>query len=66
MAPTDKMHVPFRWEFAPSESPLDKSIQWSWRAYGQSGTLLMQCDRTFETRDECVLDAIAHGYRPED
>jgi len=66
MAPTDKMRAPFRWEFAPRESPQDKSIHWTWRAYSQSGSLLMQADRAFETRDECVQDAMAHGYEAEE
>ena len=66
MAPTDKMRAPFRWEFAPRESPLDKSIHWIWRAYGQSGALVMESDGAFETREECVLDAESRGFEAVD
>jgi hypothetical protein len=63
MAPTDKIRSPFRWEFAPVESRRDKSIHWTWRAYDQTGELVMEAGKTFESRVECVEDASARGYQ---
>jgi hypothetical protein len=63
MAPTDDPLLPFRWEFIPVEAPRDKAIHWKWRAHNQLGHVLMESERTFESRLECVEDAMANGYR---
>jgi hypothetical protein len=65
MAPTDNTRLPFRWEFIPVESPRDKAIHWKWRARDQSGHVLMESEQTFESRLECVEDAMANGYRQQ-
>lgn len=65
MAPTDKLLHPFRWQFVPTESARDKSIHWTWQAYDHTGKLVMQADRNFETRAECVEDAVSRGCPPE-
>jgi hypothetical protein len=62
MAPTDKIRLPFRWQFVPVEDPRDRSIRWTWRAYTQAGTLAMQSESSFETLSECMADAKALGY----
>jgi hypothetical protein len=62
MAPRDKTHLLFRWEFVPIQNPLDGSIRWAWRAYTQTGTLVMESDCTFEGLTECIEDAKARGY----
>ena len=63
MAHTDDPRLPFRWAFVPVESAHDKSIHWTWRAYDQAGNVLMQSKDAFESRLECVEDAMANGYR---
>ena len=62
MAPIDKIHLPFRWEFVPIQDPQDRSIRWAWRAYTQTGALVMESDSTFEGLTECMEDAKARGY----
>ena len=65
MVPTEQIHPPFRWEFVPVESPADKAVHWTWRAYDRTGNLVIQATRRFETRAECVEDATANGHRPQ-
>jgi len=62
MAPFDRLHLPFRWEFAPVRHVPDGSIRWQWKAYTHSGTVAMQSDGTFETLTDCMNDARKHGY----
>jgi hypothetical protein len=62
MAPIDKIHLPFRWQFIPSEDPRDRSVRWSWRAYTHTGAVAMESKTTFETLTECMSDARASGY----
>lgn len=62
MAPTDKLRLPFRWQFVPQKSPRDGAVRWSWHAYTQSGRPAMQSAEDFETLTECMQDARAHGY----
>ena len=62
MAPTDKLHLPFRWSFIPEQDARDGSIRWSWRAYAQNGTEVMRSEASFETITECMDDAKARGY----
>ena len=62
MAPVDRFHLPFRWEFAPVRYPRDGSIRWKWRAYAQSGEVALSSERTFETLTECMNDARTQGY----
>lgn len=63
MAPTDKLRLPFRWEFTPVKpSGGDGSICWRWRAHSQSGELVLESTYTFETLTDCMADARTHGY----
>jgi hypothetical protein len=62
MAPTDKMHLPFRWSFVPQQDARDGSIRWSWRAYTQAGEVVLEGKATFETFTECMNDARTQGY----
>ena len=62
MAPTDRIHLPFRWQFTPTKSDRDGAVRWEWRAYTQSGNLAMQSGDSFETLTECIDDARAQGY----
>jgi hypothetical protein len=62
MAPTDRIQLPFRWEFVPVEDPRDRSVRWRWKAYTQAGTIALQSDVSFETLTECMDDARENGY----
>ncbi|HZN86762.1 MAG TPA: hypothetical protein VFB53_08260 [Burkholderiales bacterium] len=62
MAPTDRVHLPFRWSFIPQQDARDGSIRWIWRAYTQSGDLVLECKGPFETFTECMNDARTQGY----
>jgi hypothetical protein len=62
MAPTDRIHLPFRWQFVPSKDPRDGAVRWAWRAYQQNGKLAMQSAASFETLTECIADARQQGY----
>lgn len=62
MAPTDRIKLPFRWEFQPEENPSDRSIRWRWRAYTQTGRLALASDESFDTLTQCMDDASANGY----
>ncbi len=62
MAPKDRPHLPFRWEFLPVENPRDKSVRWTWRAYAQTGVVALQSDKSFETLTDCMQHATEAGY----
>jgi hypothetical protein len=62
LAPTDRIHLPLRWQFVPTKDERDGSVRWAWRAYTQSGKLAMQSAELFETLTECMEDARASGY----
>ena len=62
MAPTERIRLPFRWQFIPVEDARDATVRWSWRAYTQTGELALQSDRTFDTLTDCMEDAKQHGY----
>ena len=62
MAPTDRIRLPFRWQFVPVRDERDGSIRWMWRAYTQAGKLALHSDRSFETLTECLNDAKQNGY----
>jgi hypothetical protein len=62
MAPADKINLPFRWSFIPSQNAKDGAIRWSWRAYTQTGGLAMESQGTFDTFTDCMNDAKTHGY----
>lgn len=62
MAPTDRIQLPFRWEFAPVHDPQDSSVRWMWQAYTQAGKLALKSDRSFDTLTECIDEAKAKGY----
>lgn len=62
MAPIDRIHLPFRWEFAPVREPRDGSVRWTWRAYQQTGTLALEAHRLFDSLTECIEDARKSGY----
>jgi hypothetical protein len=64
MAPTDKLRPPFRWEFVPVESKLDKAIHWSWCARDHAGKVVMSSGEVFENREDCIEDAMRKGYVP--
>jgi hypothetical protein len=62
MAPTDKLHLPFRWSFVPHQDGKDGSIRWTWCAYTQAGEMVLECKDSFETFTECMNDARTQGY----
>jgi hypothetical protein len=62
MAPAERITLPFRWQFVPGREPATGSIVWSWRAYSQTGELVLQAERSFETLTECMQDAKQNGY----
>jgi hypothetical protein len=62
MAPTDAVHLPFRWEFEPVRNPADGAIHWQWRAFTHSGSLAMESEHGFETLTDCVDDAKRFGF----
>jgi hypothetical protein len=62
LAPTDRIHLPFRWQFVPTKSDQDGAVRWEWRAYMHNGKLAMQSGNSFETLTECIDDARAQGY----
>ena len=62
MAPTDRIQLPFRWQFVPVHDPRDSSVRWMWQAYTQAGKLVLKSDRSFDTLIECIDDARAKGY----
>jgi hypothetical protein len=64
VAPTERVYLPFRWEFVPIQNERDKSICWKWRAYAQSGVLVGESKETFDTITGCIDDARSQGYRP--
>jgi len=62
LAPTDRIQLPFRWQFVPTKDPRDGAVRWEWRAYTQGGRLAMQSPENFETLTECMEDARTQGY----
>lgn len=62
MAPTDRIQLPFRWQFVPTKDARDGSVRWVWHAYTQSGKLALQSAEAFETLTECMDDARTQGY----
>lgn len=62
MAPTDRIQLPFRWQFVPTKDPRDGSVRWKWHAYTQAGKLALESSDTFETLSECIADARKQGY----
>ena len=62
MAPTERIRLPFRWQFVPIEEKRDGSVRWTWKAYTQTGEVAMESDRSFETLTECMDDARLRGY----
>lgn len=64
MVPSERLHLPLRWEFAPVQIARDRSVQWTWRAYSQSGILKMESERVFDTLTDCIEDARTRGYDP--
>ena len=64
MAPTDRIQLPLRWQFIPSQDPRDRSIRWAWRAYTHAGSVALQSEGSFETLTDCMDDARKHGYGP--
>ena len=62
MAPTDRIHLPFRWQFIPSQHPGDGSIRWGWRAYTHTGEVALESKGSFETLTDCMDDARKQGY----
>jgi hypothetical protein len=62
MAPVDRLHLPFRWQFVPVRHPRDSSIHWKWQAFSQAGQLAHESQDTFDTLTECIADARKAGY----
>ena len=62
MAPTDKIRLPLRWQFVPTQDPRDGAIHWQWRAYTQTGEIALQSEERFENLSDCMADAREHGY----
>lgn len=65
MAPTERIHLPFRWQFVPLAEGSDRTIRWRWRAYTHGGSLAMESAGSFETLTECMDDAKSKGYGAE-
>ena len=64
MAPTDKIRLPLRWQFIPTQDPRDGAILWSWRAYTHAGELALESDKKFDNLSDCMADARERGYDP--
>jgi hypothetical protein len=62
MAPTERIRLPFRWQFLPVESKADGAVRWTWKAYTQTGDVALESDGSFETLTECMDDARLRGY----
>jgi hypothetical protein len=62
VAPTDGIRLPFRWDFIPTERPLDGAITWTWRAYTQTGKLALESKTAFDSLSECKDNARLEGY----
>lgn len=62
MAQTDRILLPFRWEFVPVEDPADRSVRWAWKAYTQAGAIALQSGASFDSLTECMDDAKEKGY----
>jgi len=62
LAPTERIRLPFRWQFVPVEGKKDGSVRWTWRAYTQTGSLALESERDFETLTDCMNDARLRGY----
>jgi hypothetical protein len=62
MASSDKIQLPLRWQFQPTQEGRDRAVRWVWKAYTQGATVAMQSDRSFETLTECMADARQKGY----
>jgi hypothetical protein len=63
MAPKEPISLPFRWEFTPLRNDSTGAIFWKWRAYGQTGKVVVESKISFETLTECKEDAIKAGYQ---
>ena len=63
MAPKEPINLPFRWEFTPLPGDANGAVLWKWRAYGQTGKLVVESKLAFDTLTECKEDAAAAGYR---
>jgi len=62
MASKEPINLPFRWEFTPLPSDATGAILWKWRAYGQTGKVVVESKTSFETLTECKEDATKAGY----
>ena len=62
MSPTEKIPLPFRWQFVPGKDNPGGDVVWMWRAYSQTGDVVMESERPFETLTDCMTDARRNGY----
>ena len=62
MAPAERISLPFRWQFDPVRQEKSGAIVWCWRAYSQTGEMVMESERTFDTLTACISDARTRGY----
>jgi hypothetical protein len=62
MAPAERIPLPFRWQFNPLKDEKTGAILWTWGAYSQTGALVMESERTFDTLTACISDAKSRGY----
>ncbi|HSQ02473.1 MAG TPA: hypothetical protein VLN59_00475 [Burkholderiales bacterium] len=55
-----------RWQFYTVMSNGGQSVRpsWTWRTVSENGKAIRQCERQFARLDECVNDALQHGYTP--
>ena len=63
-AKVPRVHSPTgssKWRF-----PCTPSGLWQWRRWDGTGKLMEESARAFLTRDECVEDAVKHGYLKRD
>jgi hypothetical protein len=62
MSPTEKIPLPFRWQFVPGKETSTGEVVWAWRVFSQAGDLVMQSERSFNTLTDCMTDAKRNGY----
>jgi hypothetical protein len=65
LAPAERVRLPLRWAFVPTEHPDTRAILWQWRAYDHAGKLMMSSSDSFETLTDCMADAKLHGHGAE-
>jgi hypothetical protein len=63
MTTSDPINLPFRWHFLSILNPQTSLSAANWRAFTLTGEIVLESEKLFETRTECVADATQNGYR---